>query len=134
MRLYLDACCLNRLTDDQSQPRVRDEAEAVQGILRFVREGKATWVSSSALEIEISRNPDPERRHDVAALLVFADEVVVPRSSAAERAAFPQKLGFGDFDALHLASAEQGQADVFLTTDDNLLRRASGTRYPGIGR
>jgi predicted nucleic acid-binding protein len=125
---------LNRLTEDQSQPRVRDEAEAVEGILRFVREGKATWVSSSALEIEISRNPDPERRHDVAALLVCADEVVVPRSSAAERAAFLQKLGFGAFDALHLASAEQGQADVFLTTDDNLLRRASGTRYPGIGR
>jgi predicted nucleic acid-binding protein len=124
LRLYLDACCLNRLTDDQSQPRVRGEAEAVEGILRFVREGKATWVSSSALEIEISRNPDAERRHDVAALLVFADEVVVPRSSAAERAAFLQKLGFGAFDALHLASAEQGQAEVFLTTDDNLLRRA----------
>jgi hypothetical protein len=72
---------LRRLTDDQSQPRVRDEAEAVEGILRFVREGKAICVSSSALEIEISRNPDPERRHDVAALFVFANEVVVPRSS-----------------------------------------------------
>jgi hypothetical protein len=28
------------------------------------------------------------------------------------------------FDALHLASAEQGRADVFLATDDGLLRRA----------
>ena len=116
---------MNRLTDDQSQARVRNEAEAVEGILHLVREGRATWVSSTALEIEISRNPDAERRQDVAALLTFSNEVVVPRSRSAERAAFLRKLGFGAFDALHLASAEQGQADVFLTTDDGLLRRAA---------
>jgi predicted nucleic acid-binding protein len=63
-----------------------------------------------------------DRRHD-AALLAFSNEVVVPRPRSAERAAFLQKLGVGTFDALHLASAEQGGADVFLTTDDGLLRR-----------
>jgi hypothetical protein len=62
VRVYLDVCCLNRLTDDQSQPRVRLEAEAVEGILRLVREGPATWVGSTALEIEINRNPDADRR------------------------------------------------------------------------
>jgi predicted nucleic acid-binding protein len=116
---------LNRLTDDQSQARVRDEAEAVEGILRLVHEGQATWVSSTALEIETSRNPDAERRHDVASLLAFSNEVVVPEPRSAARAAFLRKLGFGTFDALHLASAEQGRADVFLTTDDALLRRAT---------
>jgi len=115
---------LNRLTDDQSQARVRDEAEAAEGILRLVREGQAIWISSAALEVEVSRNPDAERRHDVAILLAFSSEVVVPQLRSAERATFLQKLGFGAFDALHLASAEQGQADVFLTTDDDLLRRA----------
>ena len=82
------------------------------------------WVSSTALEIEIGRNPDPDRRRDVTGLLSFANEVVVPRSGASVRAASLQRLGFGTFDALHLASAEQGQADVLLTTDDDLLRRA----------
>ena len=82
-------------------------------------------MSSTALEIEISRNPDADGRHDVAGLLAFSNEVVVPRSRSAERAAFFQKLGFSAFDALHLATAEQGQADVFLTTDDGLLRRAA---------
>jgi predicted nucleic acid-binding protein len=124
LRLYLDACCLNRLTDDQSQARIRNEAEAVEAILRAVREGKATWVSSTALEIEIGRNPDADRRHDVVALLALANEVVVPRPRSAERAAFLQTLGFDPFDALHLACAEQGQADVSLTTDDDLTRRA----------
>jgi predicted nucleic acid-binding protein len=124
LRLYLDACCLNRPTDDQSQTRVRNEAEAVEAIFRFVREGRATWVSSTALEIEISRNPDADRRRDVAALLTLANEVVVPQHRSAKRAEFLQRLGFDPFDALHLACAEQGQAEVFLTTDDNLIRRA----------
>jgi hypothetical protein len=49
LRIYLDGCCLNRLTDDQSQPRIRQEAVAVQAILRLVRDGEASWVSSAAL-------------------------------------------------------------------------------------
>jgi len=32
----LDVCCLNRLTDDQSQVRIREEAEAVEQVLRLV--------------------------------------------------------------------------------------------------
>ena len=35
-----------------------------------------------------------------------------------------QKLGFRFSDALHLACAETAGADVFLTTDDQLLRLA----------
>ena len=33
MKIYLDACCLNRPFDDQSQDRVRLEAEAILLIL-----------------------------------------------------------------------------------------------------
>lgn len=35
------------------------------------------------------------------------------------------QLSFQPFDAAHLASAEAGNAAVFLTTDDRLLRRAA---------
>lgn len=124
MRIYLDACCLSRLTDEQSQPRVRAEAESVEQILRLIRGGLATWVSSTVLNIEVSRNPDPDRRREAEALLSFANEVVVPRSAEADRAGYIEELGFSPFDALHLACAEQGGANVFLTTDDALLRRA----------
>ena len=120
----MDACCLNRLTDDQSQTRVREEAEAVEHILGLCSEGRATWVSSVVLEIEINRNPNLDRRHDVAALLSHADEVVVPNQDEATRAESLVRLGFGEFDALHLACAEGHTVDVFLTTDDGLLRRA----------
>jgi len=124
----LDACCLNRLTDDQSQLRVREEAEAIEHILGMVRQGRATWVSSTILDLEISRNPDQERRNDVNSLLVLASEVVRPKTEDADRAAELQKLGISSFDALHLACAERGEVDVFLTTDDGLLSRA---RRPG---
>lgn len=33
-------------------------------------------------------------------------------------------LGFKELDALHLACAESGSVDIFLTTDDRLLRGA----------
>lgn len=132
MRLYLDACCLNRLTDDQSQTRVRAEAEAVERILGLIGEGWARWVSSAVLEVEINRNPNPDGRDDLAALLAFANEVVVARPVEAARAESLERLGFGAFDALHLACAEQGAVDVFLTTDDDLLRRAR--RHAGVLR
>jgi hypothetical protein len=93
LRVYLDACCLNRFTDDQSQARIRDESEAVEATLRLVRARSVTWVSSAVLEIAINRNPDADRRNDVARLLSLANEVVVPQSPAVERAASLQKLG-----------------------------------------
>jgi hypothetical protein len=68
------------------QPRVRAEAEAVEHVMRMVREGQATWVSSTVLSIEVSRNPDPDRRRDAEALLLFANEIVVPKSGEADRA------------------------------------------------
>ena len=34
-------------------------------------------------------------------------------------------MGFGPMDALHLSCAERGGAEVFVTTDDALLRRAT---------
>jgi len=115
---------VNRLTDDQFQTRIRQEAEAVEHILRLVRQGYATWVSSAVLEVELSRNPDLDRRHDVKELLVFANEVVEPGAEVVARAKVLESLGYGVFDAFHLACAESAKVDVFLTADDDLLRRS----------
>jgi predicted nucleic acid-binding protein len=37
-------------------------------------------------------------------------------------------MGFKSFDAFHIACAEKGQADVLLTTDDSLLKKATSHR------
>jgi predicted helicase len=50
----------------------------------------------------------------------------VPHDPALEqRASVWQNAGIGLLDALHLASAEAGGADVFVTADDLLLQRAA---------
>ncbi len=118
MRVYLDACCLNRLTDDQTQSRIRQEAESVERILREIEEGTIEWFSSQALVEEINRDPQVERRQHVAKLLELASEVTSVDDVVVARAKQLRSFGYGVFDALHLACAELSQADILLTTDD----------------
>jgi predicted nucleic acid-binding protein len=124
MKLYFDACCLNRLTDDQRQERIRREAEAMEKLMGFVADQRAVWVSSQVLIAEIARNPNAERREDALNLLSFAGEVIPTGADILQRARVLEALGFSGFDALHLACAESAHVDAFLTTDDRLLRRA----------
>jgi len=45
--IYLDACCLNRPFDDQSQPRVHLESEAVLIILARLKTREWEWLGST---------------------------------------------------------------------------------------
>ena len=70
-----------------------------------------------------------DRREDAEALLTFAKHVVKLDDGIIVRARDLQTAGFSEFDALHVSCAETGQVDIFLTTDDRLIRtarRASG--------
>ena len=124
IRIYLDACCLNRPFDDQSQDRIRLEAEAVILILTHVEEGGYEWTASDVLRFESDQMPDAVRRDDVRALLSAASRLVALDRAAVARAAELERIGFRSFDALHLACAEADSVDVFLTTDDRFLGRA----------
>lgn len=93
MKIYLDACCLNRLTDDQNQPRIREETGAVERILKLVREGIIQWISSDALADEIDRNPDPERKSGNVALLAFTSEIVEENDQISRRAEAFHRVG-----------------------------------------
>jgi predicted nucleic acid-binding protein len=124
VRIYLDACCLNRLTDDQSQSRIAEEAEAVERILRLLRDGAIEWLSSTVLKTETSNNPDAERRHEAEVLLSLATDTIPLDSEIIRRATELEDAGYGAFDALHLSSAEAAIADVLLTTDDRFVRQA----------
>lgn len=123
-RLYLDVCCLNRPFDDWRQQRVRLEGEAILAILERCQQGDVQLVSSTALDAEISRTTDPERRQRVLTSLDVATEKIQVTEAMVQRAASLQTSGFTPFDALHLACAEAAMVDGFLTTDDRLLRRS----------
>ncbi len=131
VRIYLDVCCLNRPFDDQRQERVRLEAEAVLTILRRVEAGVWELVGSEIVEFETGRMTDLERRQRVNALAGLATIKSLLDSAAKVRAQEWIKLGVKPVDALHLACASGAGADVFLTTDDQLLhaiRRVDQTR------
>jgi predicted nucleic acid-binding protein len=124
-KIYLDVCCLNRPFDDQTQARVRLEAEAVIMILARCETEQWEWVSSGVVELEVSKTPDPERRRRVRLLASHADDSIVARQAEIERAQQIEGWGISAYDALHLACAETSGADVFLTTDDDLLRKSA---------
>ncbi len=69
---YLDLCCIRRLTDDQSQARIRAEAEAVEMILAGVQGGAIALVASEALIDEMRRDPNLPRRVAGEAILALA--------------------------------------------------------------
>ena len=82
------------------------------------------WVGSDTVDFEIEQTPNQERRRRVHALAGNSHEVVGITETTLARAEALEVLGFGGYDALHLACAEAGNSDVFLTTDDKLLKRA----------
>ena len=124
-RIYLDVCCLNRPFDDQRQDRIRLEAEAVLLILGRCEARVWQWLSSAVVEEEVNNTPSSERRARVRNMLSGAHRTVALTDAAIARAQALKAMGFRTYDALHLACAEQATVDVFLTTDDRVLRIAT---------
>ena len=123
-KIYLDVCCLNRPFDNQTHPRIRLESEAVMTIIDWCQSGDWKMINSSAIIAELNQTPSIERLQNTKKLLAVAKIKVITSSSVEERAVELQKMGFSGYDATHIASAERSQADIFLTTDDRLIKKA----------
>jgi len=121
MRIYLDMCCLKRPFDDQSQPRIRLESEAV---LALLASPTAEFIRSPALLLENDRNPLRWRAARVRSWLEAGPPVELPETAMSARIGEFFALGFKNFDSFHLASAELAGCDAFCTTDDRLLATA----------
>jgi len=48
-RIYLDACCLNRPFDDQTQPRIELETQAILTILRQCKSGQWKLITRASV-------------------------------------------------------------------------------------
>ena len=127
-KIYLDTCCLSRLFDPSTQVRIAQEAEAVNHILTYCFSGHWYWTASDVLFNEVNRTPDLEKRVQIKTWLTFAHRTVHIGAGEISRGIQLEALGFKERDALHLACAESGEVNFFLTTDDRLLRRAKRYR------
>lgn len=82
------------------------------------------WLSSVILEDEVNADADSERRSRVKSVMEHVHYTLSIGASEETRAEALENLGFKHYDALHIACAESGGADVLLTTDDRMLRLA----------
>ena len=131
MRIYLDCCCIQRPFDDQTQPRIKVETEAVLAILASVQTSDISLISSEALEYEISRIPDTRRRNEVLAILSLANERLEVTQEVVTLAQSLESRGIPPMDSVHLALASTARVDYFGTCDDKLLRRGQADHALG---
>jgi len=132
MRIYFDNCCLNRPFDDLTNNIVRMECEAILSIIDNCGTSDCIYFSSDVLLDEILEIADNDRREKVMLLYFGASEHINFSETIFLRAKELELFGIKSFDALHIASAETAQADVFLTTDRKLINAAKrvGTQIP----
>ena len=123
--IYLDVCCLNRPFDDQTQERIRLEAEAVLRILAIVQMGDWRLQGSETFDDELRKTPEGARKRQMQIWAALAMSKVDITQQIESRSRKLAQKGFKDYDALHIACAEAGNADVLLTTDDRMLRLAA---------
>ncbi|WP_427161653.1 PIN domain-containing protein [Aliinostoc sp. HNIBRCY26] len=122
-RVYLDTSVYNRPFDDQTQPKIFLETQAVILILQMVEARLIELVSSSVLEYENSRNPFVVNQQSMARYLQIAALRVLVDENIRIRAELLEQQGVKSIDALHVACAEASHSDYFITCDRRLINR-----------
>ena len=124
-QVYLDTSVYNRPFDDQTQPKIHLETQAVIVILQMVENKLIELVSSSVLEYENSRNPDKLSRAAMNRYLQMAKVKQLVDESIKQRGLQLERQGIKAVDALHVACAEALNSDYFLTCDKRLINRCT---------
>ena len=124
MKIYLDNCCFNRPFDDQTQLRIKVEAEAKLKIQEEIRAGKFQLVWSYILDYENNKNPFVERKSQISEWKKYAVTDVPENTAIIKKANLLNRKGFQKIDSLHLACAIYQGCNYFLTTDDKILNKA----------
>ncbi len=125
MRAYLDLCALKRPYDHPSDDRIVLESLAVAAIIKAFEHSRVELVSSTVLELENSKNPQADRRQEVAEVLRRIRTTVAGGKDIFARGCALVSYGFRPLDALHVACAEDARCDFLVTCDDQLQAVAS---------
>lgn len=125
-KVYLDTSAYNRPFDDQTQPKIFLESQAVVIILQMVETKMIDLVTSSVLEYENSRNPYPIKQEAMNRYLRMAESKQAVNEAIRHRAEQLEHNGVKAVDALHVACAEAVSSDYFITCDKRLINRCSG--------
>lgn len=124
MKIYMDNCCLNRPSDDQSNPRIHLESEAIKTIIDLIENEIWELVSSDVLLYEILNTPDENRRRNLLGINDMAVNIISLTNTIKDKANYFEHCGLQAFDAMHLACAENN-SDLLLTVDDRFIKKAN---------
>jgi predicted nucleic acid-binding protein len=124
-KVYLDTSAYNRPFDDQTQPKIFLESQAVVIILQMVETKIVNLVSSSVLEYENSRNPYPLKQEAMNRYLQMAEARQMVDKAIRLRSEELGHNGLKAVDALHIACAEALKSDYFITCDKRLINRCA---------
>ncbi|MCD8487521.1 MAG: PIN domain-containing protein [Desertifilum sp.] len=125
-RVYLDTSAYNRPFDDQTQPKIFLETQAVVIILQMVEARVVELISSSVLEYENSRNPYPIKQEAMNRYLQLSELRQEVNEAIRQRAEELEQNGLKAIDALHVSCAEAINSNYFITCDKRLINRCSG--------
>lgn len=131
-RVYLDTSIYNRPFDDQTQPKIFLETQAVILILQMVEAKVIELVSSSVLDYENSRNPFAINQQTMQRYLNMATIKKYVNEEIKQRAEQLEQQGLKAIDALHVACAEASNSDYFITCDQRLINRCRELRLQVI--
>ncbi|OGW13225.1 MAG: DNA-binding protein [Nitrospinae bacterium RIFCSPLOWO2_12_39_16] len=127
MKVYIDTSALNRIFDDQSQPRIYLEASSMLIVFMLIDFETIEFVSSDVLLFENVSNPYEERRVFINLCIQKAKHIQPINEGILTRAQEIEALNIRGLDALHIACAEKLKADYFLTCDDKISKRYNGS-------
>ncbi|CAG1021487.1 hypothetical protein DOJK_01031 [Patescibacteria group bacterium] len=128
MLLYLDNCCFNRPYDDQSHYRINLETQAKLYIQEKILNKQHRLIWSYILQFENDQNPHIAHKHEIAKWKKLAQVLISPSDEIIAKAKSYQVYGLRAKDALHCACAVEANADFFLTTDKQLIKKASAIK------
>jgi len=123
----MDACCYNRIMDDQEQDRIYIESEVIKIILINCENGEWTLIGGDVLEYELNRNTNIEKKQKAFILYGGVNEKHSLTDEIKTRAKEFEKFGIKSMDSLHLSTAESSNADILLSTDDRFIKASART-------
>ena len=126
MKIYMDNCCFNRILDDRSYPNVYLECNSVMIILEMIEKGFVELCGSKMLRMEIDDTPNSFKREKLELMYsLCASEIEVTEDIVERALDIQNNSNIRSKDSIHLACAEAGEVDFFLTVDKKFRNNAN---------
>ena len=126
LKLYLDNCCYNRPFDDLTNQKNYIESQAIIVILDLYKKDKLNIYKSKILDYEISQMKNITKKDKIFDVYSsIQSNYIDTTNEIIDRAKELKKYNIKEKDALHIAYAEYGDLDYFITVDKILINATS---------